>query len=428
MSNDSTFYYTIEYTLKLKKIDIKSEDVYMFYNIRVPYLKMAPVTFITLPLEVLTVTYIKEALEKTTSISDFIPFEVNINLIDKSSPDGRSYKKIKTLLNKHYLITHISLLEKVDLSKGLGNVLSVTCRLLLVNPTLYSLSTSNLFNKIYRNMHPIDALNGFKRFLEKKFDDTFISKFIYTDKYLNKFKYREMLIRAEHDLLVPKQIDTMFKLYKYPCYSFFDDFAMTKQDIKLINICLGTPHILNKFNIYEEPGIIFGLRQIRSIPLVDRNNSLRSGTVNFKIVARDANDHEKIIESITAKNTSIPVTQASGNKKDPTLTSKTKEIPTQHNIYQLFAPDSLDNAFFRFDMGSAFFKEQLLGIFEYECNNNIFGTLQFDTIYNLDSINKSDYVFAPISICNIFFKDEIKGVVLKHSARALFLKYNSEKI
>jgi hypothetical protein len=461
-------YYEIQYTFKFPgnaSPDYVGNDTFSLYHIRCAYLKTSSFAFMTVPVEFTKFRQIQDAVERIEAGKDPLLVDIEYWIIDHAEMHNRNYKRIKLLTKKQFYVLNCQTLQRDIIERYLDTNISVPCRLMLVNPTLYTLGTTlNTFNKKYWNVVPIDIIKDFSKYLEDEYKDTFQTKFIHTDKNIHDFKYEHIIARADNDMILPKQINDMYKTYKYPCFIFFDDFAINnenKKDVLFLHMCLEscqTPG-LEPIDIYKEPGIDsqFGTVNLKKISMMDRDSIFNYDPDSTRFTVRDEQGYHKSywlvnkepIENYSPKlSVKIPVSTIA-NELDPiqlprTILSNTfdKSTVTKDNLisdfFKLYAPDGVDQVnntggeyrgwWDRFRMTEEFFKRRILAFYQMTSQNVHCDFYQFYRTYNFDNTDITDFSFQPIAIANIFRRLEPKNTACMHTAKTVMLRYNWELI
>jgi hypothetical protein len=433
----TTYYYALEYTINFKDIDpYTAEDISSAFVIRCPFAKLGSFAIINLPLDIIRIRKIQDVIENLNSYKDLITITIKYYVLDHTKIHLRQYVKLNILTKKHYYIINCQPLQRDILTGRLDTNISIPIRLVIVNPLLYFLENVNMFNQVFYNKSAYSIIkDDFVNYLKTNFKDSFNFKFIDTPSNTNKYIYEQILTRAKSDMMVPKQLNDMFKTYQYPMFSFFDDFALKEdndKDIVFYHVCLGNPSVLKKINIFEEESqdALYGIKSFKKLSFFDLADTFNDvSETQFTIRDRFRStwvfNPSKTAEfQVSTKEEAIDPIIKPRKIDTTTFQSSSINLPGSFKAAKLYSPDEINLAIPRFTKTKDFTKKKILGIYQFVSNQSHCDYFQFDRIYNFDVTNMNDFSFHPISICNSFYRIEHKNTAYIHHVRTNLIKYN----
>ncbi len=211
------------YTMRLYLYDddkIYNDDIIAFTIIKMPIIRMASYSILTLNMTTFEYIQVKEQLQ----VGQFAKIKIKIWQIDIGSIDDKiKENNLNTLLmSKELIIIHAQDIETLELEKDY-----IKCSLYLVNPVIYWLNNHNAYNKIFMNIKVIDILSNYQNWLVKEHGDIF--EFITCSKNQNQHIYDQVLIKCENDLNIGNYLIYDKKILANAfSYYFFDNFAKTQ--------------------------------------------------------------------------------------------------------------------------------------------------------------------------------------------------------
>lgn len=107
-------------------------------------------------------------------------------------------------------------------------------------------------------------------------------------------------------------------------------------------------------------------------------------------------------------------------------TKTQKQSQNADDAFSLQVPDGNNEALKRIEIAKDVLKK-IDRIDEFLTNNCGIDWVQFGTLYALNNQNPNDFLYTPISICNIFHRDDNKSNVLSHMVRYLTIKFQSDQ-
>lgn len=407
----------------------KTNDISTLYIYRCPLVKSASFAILNINLPIIEYLQLENELRQNKHPK----IEFDLFIADRSEKDPKNFrihKKIKKLISKKYIILFSQSLEPLN-TKNETPLVS----LYLVNDIFFYLNNNNGYNKILENITGLEAVQDFENFLAQTFGTTaFTFLKIGEKKFINKFKYEQILTRTHDDLQIPTFLIRTYKVFNTFSYYFFDDFAISKNsqtDITNYLINLGDKKSFNKINVLnkEYADLHLGNALKKVYPLYDIFDNLAKINPTLILEGKEFNfDNKKATGT-----TQVPQLKSSSqtdqiqqqrpiNITKSNISLKSNKITEYLNLY---APDELKVAKERFDTISEQLRKNFQAIYVFEMLNSHPDILQFNNIYNLDQNNTGDFNFVPLSIINIF-RRESQQTFLKHSTQYQCLKYIDE--
>ena len=401
----------LDYEIVLQAVETKEmyHDVQFCSFIKQPIEKNSSYCLIKLNLTDIILQQIKNDI----SVSNYPRFNLMIFLINDN-------KRTTVLYEKSFQVLFINPDEEDVTIKD-----RVSCRLLLVNPLLHYMSTTNAFNRILNNKTAYDIILKYEEFVIKQYGNSFSRNHIGVKKQKNEHLYEQILIKTENDLKVPTDIINKYKPFNSFNFYFFDDFNFSennKYDICMNYINLSNKNLFNKFDIYEFPDLVQGMRKIKTTPVSDFfsiiHKEMQTQNVHTKEIRYKTD--KKITAFIPTQKTimSIPTEVneyrniAHSINTNLTSTNNKKKIQQSIEYTDIYAPDNMDNTNARFKNAKELFDEKIKNITEYYCPNAIPDAIQLGNLYNF-GIAK-EFIFTPFNIVSIFFRKNIREHLLSH--------------
>jgi hypothetical protein len=420
--------YSIELKMLLNGQEMVTKDVNTFYVYRTPLVKYASFATVTLPLPTGNFLNISDTLKK----GEDLQLTLTITLLNKLKDglDTRERKDDKLITRKTYKILYIESREKVGAENQLMN-----CTMYLTNPVLFYLSTVNSFNKIIENSNSLDALKEFEGFMSQYGDISFDHK-IGVSTFNTKI-HEQIMVRSKNDLTIPTLLQSNFKVIDHFAYYFWDDFRITddnSSDICGIFISFNNLPEFNKANVFSDGVADFqmGSKEVGITPIQDVFDSLLENDATMI-----ATNYETFFKKYKGNDPSVPKTKSKVtpssinedrkiNAVEATHSSVTVPTTKQFSIYSS-DPTGLhksDNAMTRFSNMSKFVREEVQDVYDFQNDDCHPDYLQFDRIYAFDLHVPFDLKYIPISIVNIFSKENPRETIMKHSAKWQCLRFN----
>lgn len=356
-------------------------------------------------------------------------------------------QKIKNLIfERPFVVTALNAVSDTNIEKNQ----TLMCDLILINPTLFAMQKRFSCNKILNSITAYDALLDYESFIDSTYGSDFESKHILNKK--NEFKYRQILIRpTDHTVNLPDK--TFFKLYcrkdidvplflnqKYKIDNafslyFFDDFNLkSKKTFTRYFLSFFDKNKFEKFKIENQMDISQQTQYVGSYPFSDIDGNLMNKTpVTSSKIPNSEYSTKKTQVSFAEQ------TKSSGNKilnlangdSDRSIieqkaTKTQKQSQNADDAFSLQVPDGNNEALKRIEIAKDVLKK-IDRIDEFLTNNCGIDWVQFGILYALNNQNPNDFLYTPISICNIFHRDDNKSNVLSHMVRYLTIKFQSDQ-
>lgn len=359
----------------------------------------------------------------------FPDYSIEIYSVDESAKN----KRVTLLFSKLFKVLFVKPLEAMTFDKS-----NYPCKVVLSNPFFHYMSTANTYNKILEGKTAYDAIKDFEGFIKTSHGDIFKTRHIGTKSEVNDYKYEQMLIKAPDDLNVPTYIINTFKPFNSFNFYFFDDFHLSDDSENEI-----TTHYLNIFDIKQFKtfdiklyGDINGAtKKLKIFTVSDQTLNLDKENQSVTVTSREAKysttksfnstlpKHNKTPSTVETlmENRSIQVGQYSGPIEKQNFGQSSQHI----NIY---APDTEENALYRFENFKKFFIGKLDYIQVYETTNCLPDWCQFGYTYNMDLEDSSSFLYTPINIVNIFARVNNKEHYCNHLVRYSMLKFIEEEV
>jgi len=415
----------ISYEIKVDIDGFECNDVAELSVFRCPFIKTA--SFTILKLSIPTSIYI--GIETECKEQNFLPVKITIMTNDASSSKPSEYGETKNITTKIYKLINIELDD--------GSVTQesyITASLYLVNPILYYLSTTNSYNKILEDKSGLELLEDFEKHLSDTYGEkAFKFKKIKDDKNINEFKYEQLLVRLNQDLLIPTWILQNYSPFNSFSFYFFDDFVIDNENTNdivcyLINLndknqfkkvdCLNNPTYIAVANKYISTYILNDTFNI--LDQVNPSKIICGSDIQFKYKKADG---QTIVDNIKTESSDsielmpdesiLPIVS--------TLEQKSKQ-PTEQTI--LYSSADIDTSIKKLKITKKQLKENLDMIIYYYLRESHPHFFQFGKVYNLDPFNEQGYFYTPISLVNIFKRMFGKVPLLTHHLHYQVLKFN----
>ena len=402
-------------------------DVLFCAFIRTPIYKQASYCVLQINLTPIVYKLIQDDINSNKNTK----FNLVLYLIDRK----KDYQRIKQIFYKNYMVLSIRAEESVTLDKK-----RIVCRLLLVDPILYYMETTNTYNRILNNVTAYQALQDFEKFIKSTYGDTFHFNHVGCNNLVNNYIYEQILIKIKNDLNVPTHIIQTYKPFHSFNYYFFDDFNLSEKNDKNIDciyLNLTDKNQLETFDVVEGGDILQGLKRVKNSKISDTNFQVfqDNSSINFNEY-RMIYQNVKSIQSEVPKQTTVKVDQTQldfSKTKDRTIkipkstsimTAKNKnKIPQSSQFNTIYAPDNVSNAKIRFDTAKKMFEDTFEMFVQFEANNTLPDWLQFGLLYNLEVDDPTNFCYTPFSIINIFQRKIMKENYLNHIVKFNCLKF-----
>lgn len=375
-------------------------DIHFIYFIRTPIIKQASFSIVQMNLPVVIISQLMQ--DVATNI--FNVWNLTIYAIDEKEDI-----QVQEIYSKNITIISVIPQEPITFTHP-----SAIVRILLVNPVLYSLSTSTGFNKIISNKTALDGIKEFENFLDTNYGKFNHNKVGINEK-VNNFRYEQIFIPPTINTLnVPKYIINSYKpFHSYSIY-FFDDFHFDENSDKEV-----TCHFLNLYNLpstfphmFTNEYLDFS-RFTRKTGKVDFSDQFRVLDKPFASVIYRLKD---MVFEFQKQAQSTVTNIASGKSDIVTFIDKSMKIAERAQMQSkkigqsvrantIYTPDSSENANERIKTAQEMMFNKFEQICFYETERCLPDWLQFGCIYNMEGDAQDDFsrfLYTPISIINIF--------------------------
>lgn len=360
----------------------------------------------------------------------FADYQIEIYSID----DASNIKPVTVIFNKLFKVLYVKPLEPLKFDKAL-----YPCYLVLSNPFFHYMSTTNAYNCILENKTAYNSIQSFEDFIKNTYGDIFKIRHIGTKTNVNKYKYDQLLIKAKNDLNVPTYLINTFKPFNSFNFYFFDDFHIDNEsdnEITCHYINVVGKDNLNQFDITSYADIAATSTKLDIYPMSDQFLNLDKVDQTITILNRDSKyNTKKSIKSNIPKHTSSGKINDVEIVKDRVIKVGEYVNPIQKKSFNnssqhvnIYSPDDSNNAMDRFNKFKDFFLNKLDSIQFYETTSCLPDWCQFGRSYNLDSEDPTSYIYTPISIVNMFVRNNIKEHYCTHIVRYSMLKFINETV
>ena len=411
---------TYEFVLSVMGEEVR--DIHYYAIIRNPIIKQASFSI----LRVMLPTVLMKNLINYIS-SNIFPL-VSIKIYGNDSADFNKDSRRQKL----YYSTNLECINIKQITTSTAKEQKVPVMMTLTNPIFRFLENNHTFNQILKNQTAYDALKAYENFLKAKYGDIFYFKHINGNINKNTFKYEHMLARASNDINIPSYLIQTYKTHHSYCYYFFDDFYLAEDTSKHI-----TCHF---FNMFDKNGLkqvdaskysdaYHGTKLVSEQSFNDRMNVMDKNQQVNVWASKELNYNHKKLTSF--KNLKIAPKTGEPIKVENERTIKNLEsggvstgtLSFGGAFSKSYIPDDVEHADLRLQTSKKFIINVIEKTSVFEMTFCSPDYPQFGNIYNLDSNLKSEYLYTPISICNMFNRKNEREEFLYHSAKSLMLKY-----
>ena len=371
-------------------------------------------------------------------------FKVNVKIYQV---DTENKNKLKNLILERNFVGR-SIEEKTDPSIEKGN--STTCTMGLFNPSLYEMDLKYTFNKIENAKTPYEVLQDFEGHITSTYGDNFESRHILGKKNEHKYEQivtqptdqeiklpnrKEFKFMCKHDADIPLFLNYKYKIDNTLSFYFFDDFDLkSKKAVTRLFIALYDKNKFEKFKISNQQDIIRQTQLTGTYPFADVDGLLTPGnTVASSKLINGQYDTKKEQSGSSVKGETQVTGEASSSKGDPTrkfnaqkTTETQHQIPTKTGQSINQVPDSDAANAQRSEAANKTFSEKIAQVDSFLTKNCGFDFVRFGVIYPMNEKRPNEYLHTPISIMNVFRRDNDKETVLSHSVRFLMVKFGAD--
>jgi hypothetical protein len=419
----STFYnLLLTRTEPDKNIPEITDFAYLIF-IRQPGAKQA--SYIIAQANIPTSTLI--VIESEISAGSFPTYQLQIRHVkdDKENLIYSSY--VKFILPKNYNQNKAGTTVK-------GTSPTIPVQFLLVNPVVWEMNTNNSFNRTF-NDKKRTALGVLELYLDELvIKKSKVSGLIIGDgSTVNQTLYDQIVIPSTiTELQVPEYIIGAYKPYSTPNLWLFDNFTFPLEESEKEAIKNGELPLmgisLNFYNAIE----IFKKQDI------SKDADIKQFTTLLKIIpySDTLSFLSKPNAVVSFKNTTnmTQVTRLFGNLPKVTLSDNTKETQSQRVAsLDIEYTDNLEEAEKRIVDCVDLMQKQINQIEIYETINTSPEWLQFGYLYNLERDKKTGdnlnrYIHTPLSIFNIFLRQEQTIGKMEHIIKYAMLRLNDKNV
>lgn len=405
--------------------DINS-DIQFLTFVRAPLVKHS--SFAILKINIPTILTQQMINDLTNNIFD--DYSLEIYTVDESRDD----KKVEKLFNKTYKVMFVETTEPILFDKQ-----NMTVYIVLMNPFIHYMSTTNTYNIILNNVTGYEAIQEYEEFIKKQYGNIFHFNHVVSNYSLNKFKYEQILVKTNSDLSVPVHLINTYKPFDSFNFYFFDDFNIDEDNDSEITchyINLFDKDRIRKLDVSKYTDVLGTTKKLETFPLSDQNLDLDKIDQTFTILNR-----EMLYQTQKNTNSNVPKRGSKtevknskiieqrevkvGNFVSPIQIKRVSKSSQHANIY---SPDSPKQAMYRFQLFREFFMKHIEHIQVFESTECLPDWCKFGRLYNMGTIDETTYQYTPLCIFNIFVRINIKESFCKHLARYSMLKYLNEDI
>ena len=327
---------------------------------------------------------------------------------------------------------------------------SVTCTFVLYNPTLYAMDTSYTFNKIQNAKSPYEILQDYESHITSTYGDNFESKHIIGKK--NEHKYEQVVTQptdqeiklpnrkdfkflCKHDSDIPLFLNYKYKVDNTLAFYFFDDFDLkSKKQITRFFISLYDKNKFEKFKVTNQEDIYKQTQLTGSFPFYDADGLLTPGNTAGALKLINGQFSPKKEQSGTSIKGNTQVSgEGSTSKGDPSrkfnvqkTTETEHQTPTKTTQSNNQVPDTPEANEQRSESANKTFTEKIAQMDSFVTKNCGFDFPRFGVIYAMNEKRPNEYLHTPLSIANLFKRENDKETVLGHSVKYLTVKFSPE--
>lgn len=324
-----------------------------------------------------------------------------------------------------------------DISLNAMSDQNLVVNMFLVDHVLYDMSISNAFNRKLSNVTAFEALQEFEKSLKTNYgDQTFYNNYIgIEDGEKSDYKYEEILITTMNDLQVTDMLIYSKKILRNLSFYFHDDFYLDSNNLNNITnhfINLSDISKLTPFDISKYFDTLYSNMIISETPLADTFRKFTDGFDSFIFKTKYMFDKlipEDIKTLFSPETTNITQTDYEINeqRKAKVNTAETNFVKSSvpKKSKQVFVPDKKDLAKERLKNYHEFIDSKVKNLKIVQTADCYADWLQFGRAYNLDLTQPEKYLYTPIMIGNIFYRDGGIERTTKHIAKSVMLEYYS---
>lgn len=372
---------------------------------------------------------------------------VTLTLYIYSLKTDEGEPKLKNCVLQRPLIVR-KLIDRTNAEIERGN--TVMCDLYMSSVTLYNASTTFSYNKIHNTKTAYEVLTDYESFMKSTYGDNFEVTHVLSDK--NEHRYEQIVTRpTDQDVKLPNNISftyftktdidvPCFLQYKYKItnslgFYFYDCFNMkSKKEISAYFLSFSDKNKFQKFKIENQGDIVEQSQLTTSYPFFDPDKIISHDNVvdtsKLPNAEYKTNKTQRSVQEKGSTQADQKITLASGDVdrsfygQKTTITAEEKSESANANSYQV--PDSKENSDTRVNTAKNLFNKTIEKIDEFSTNNCGFDWLQFGVIYPMNQNQPNEYLHTPISIVNLFHRENAKENILSHMIRYQMIKFYSQ--
>jgi hypothetical protein len=422
-------YKNFEWLIDEEKWIFSTKFMNSLYVYRLPLIKIASFSLLTLPLP--PQFYVK--IDKDLQENSFPDVRITFNLADMTQPDGnQSYKKLAAGFSYTCKIIHA-----VPRTHFTSQTKVVPVSLYLAQTVIHSMMLGNSFNKIFNDVTAMQALEKFEGGMKKRFGSAISFQKLTVPENLSKFKYDNILLKSANDLTIPSVMHTTYKPINNFSYYFFDDFDSDNTPVVGRLRDLSKP-LGEKWKIFEDEDKYDISRTLRSkgkIQIADRQEAFKKNFNDASTFVRNnkseikMNKNDSKVEVPNLKIQSEKGLIYDAKRKRPTTSNIAQVTSVKQDNYKhlsYYTPDDLDLAKTRNDNFYKFVNDYTESLYKYEVYESHIDAIQLYRQYTLDQTDLKSF-FVPINIINIFSRINPHETPVSHTAQFQTIKYPDEK-
>lgn len=360
------------------------------------------------------------------SLNQFPKLKLKIYFLDESSQ--MSERKINIIYNQTVQCISIHPEKAARYTEN-----DIHVKMVLVNPMLHYMGTTNTYNTLLENVTGYDALENFEEWIQENYGNIFDFQHYGVSENLNEYTYEHILVKTSNDLNVPNYLIDTYKINNSPTIYFFDNFNIderTKNDIACLYLNLSKLESQFGENTSKFPDMEMLTKVIKKIPIKDAFKKYdKSGQVfNFRSKNIKYN-HKKVTESnIPNKKSEINEINLDSERKinvsnDGPISNQ--QIQQSSYFSSVYVPDDFKNAELRFNETKDQFVNRLNSIVYIEVTSSVPDYPNFGKKYDIEK--SGGFNFTPLSICNIFVRKNDKEPYMTLINKAVMVQFRQEE-
>lgn len=344
---------------------------------------------------------------------------------------------------------HFKTYNCINAINGLGNYAidvgnqNATIIMTLSDHIFYDMYNKRSFNKRLKDITAYEAIEKFYEHMNSRYGtSTFWYNKVNLEQSINDYKYEELLLLSNNDITIPERLLYSQKALQDISLHFYDDFCLHPDCNKPL-AC----HFVNfknlqnfpQFNVMKYFDTLYTLQRLRDYPYSDAFRQLTNGydsiiqesKYGFNYQHLDKNRplyHPKvenyevqeylINEERKANVVVMERTDIKHENKDDSSVPNERQKPMI-----VYTPDTVAKSEERIKNFKLFSEDTVKQCVMFQIMDCFCDFLQFGVSYNFDLVYNTEYIYTPISICNIFFKEGAERSV-KHMIKTIMLEYS----